>query len=114
MKVANYRPSQEFLVRFPNGSVLKIRKEWVETERKNLLFEKQGVLSLRGALKRSLASGKVICVLVPDLGSAIRQLRRMWAGKVDYAEVEEGADVWGWTRGTPPNQLDFRLILKRP
>jgi hypothetical protein len=112
MKVATYRPAQEFLVRFPNGSVLRIRKEWVKREGENLRFERQGALSLRGALERSLASGKVVCVMVPDIGTAIRQLRRMWAGKVGYFDIDGGADVWGWTRDTPKNELDFRLVLK--
>jgi hypothetical protein len=112
MKVATYSPNQEFLVRFPNGSVLRIRKEWVKRERENRRFERQGALSLRGALERSLASGKFVCVLVPDIGTAIWQLRRMWAGKFDYFDIDGGADVWGWSRDTPKNELDFRLILK--
>ena len=99
-------------MRFPNGSVLRIRKEWVKREGGNLRREGQGALSLRGALERSLESGKVVCVVVPDIGTAIRQLRRMWAGKVDYFDIDGGADVWGWTRDTPQNELDFRLILK--
>jgi hypothetical protein len=110
--IASCRPSQEFFVRFPNGSVLRIRKEWVRKRKATRRLERQGALSLRGALERSLASGKVVCVVVPDIVTAVRQLRRMWAGKVDYSSTEGGADVWGWTRDTPKNELDFRLFLK--
>jgi len=110
--IASCRTGQKFLCGLPNGSVLRIRKEAAGGERQNLGCEKQGVSSLRGALERSLASGKVVCVVVPDVGTAIRHLRRIWAGKVDCAHIEGGADVWGWTRDTPKNELDFRLILK--
>ena len=114
MKVASYRPSEEILVRFPNGSALRIRKEWVRKEGKNVRCGRQGALSLRAALERSLAGGKVVFVAVPDIGTAIRHLCRMWAGQVDYSAIDGGAEVWGWTRDTPRNELDFRLILKGP
>jgi hypothetical protein len=112
MKITSHRPSQEFLVRFPEWKLLKNSQESVKRKEKNLQRERQGALSLRGALERSLESGKVVCVVVPDIGTAIRQLRRMWAGKLDYSDIGGGTEVWGWTRDTPKNGLDFGLILK--
>jgi hypothetical protein len=110
--IARCRPRQKFFVRFPNSSVLRIGKQALRKEEETRRFDRQGVLSLRGALERSLASGKVVCVVVPDIVTAIRQLRRMWAGKVDFSSIEGAADVWGWSRDTPKNELDFRLILR--
>jgi hypothetical protein len=69
-------------------------------------------MNIRAAMEYSLKHGKVVCVVVPDVDIALRQIRRIWGGKANHVVTDAGTEVWGWTRTTPKNNHDFRLLLK--
>ena len=63
-------------------------------------------------MEYSLSHGKVVRVVVPDVDIALREIRRIWCGKVNHVVTDAGTEVWGWTRMTSKNGRDFHLILK--
>jgi len=70
-------------------------------------------MSIREALEHSVRHrGKIVRLAVPDVGIALRQIRRIWRGKLHHIVTDAGTEVWGWTRMTLENGRDFHLILK--
>jgi hypothetical protein len=73
--------------------------------------EKRICMSIRKALECSLEDGQLVRVVVREVEVAIREVRRIWGEKLNWVVTDDGTEVWGWTRWTPKNQQDFRLLI---
>jgi len=69
---------------------------------------------IRSAIQSSSKSGQIVSV---DVDCPADQLEDMLLLTIacdwDMCETEDNkVDVWGWTRDTPENQVEFRLTVQ--